>query len=62
MEVIGGQAVTSGRLTNRSHRYNRVTTYRPVSHTAMSLRFPLAALTRGESAVGQGVFTTAPLP
>jgi hypothetical protein len=37
MEVISWQSVTSGRLINRSHRYDRATNFRPIAHVAVSL-------------------------
>jgi hypothetical protein len=60
MEVIGWQAVTSGRLINRSHRHDRATNYRPISHGAVSLGFPLTASHKREKARSAGRLHNAP--
>jgi hypothetical protein len=60
MEVISWQAVTSGRLINRSRRYNRATNDRPISHAAVSLGFPLTASHKREKARSAGRRHNAP--
>jgi hypothetical protein len=60
MEVISWQAVTSGRLINRSHLYNRATNYRPISRAAVSLGFQLTASHKREKARPAGRLHNAP--